>query len=191
MNKIILALFILIPLFYVTGEEGVDKKFVSDAAVYDPFFVATITDNEGNIFNISKVSFLDDFKDKKFFFWMRRNSALYSLEFKNIKKITFDSSEFSDVKYKNFSKCNVELITGEILPMYMKTTGSIEGRDRDLGSNVSLYLHYNLIKSIEFIHDGDYYICPFCGTIYWGDSVDRCIYDKTPLEKGVLEKSDK
>ncbi len=175
----------------LTSQELNDRKVTFNNRVYDPFFSASIKDNEGEKFNISKLSFYDEFNEQKFFFWVRRNSGLYSLSFKNIKKITFSPGDFADSRYKNYTRCTLELVTGESHRLYLKTTGHLEGWDEKFGSPVSFYLHYNLIESIEFNHEGEYFICPFCETIYFDGNIKSCIYDKTPLIKGVLSTTDK
>lgn len=182
---------IVILLFSLSLNAQEDMKITFEDRVYDPFFAATVRDNEGERFFISRAAFYDEFNDKNFFFWVRRNSGLYNLSFKNIKSITFVPDDFSDVRYKNFTRCTLELITGESYLIYLKTTGHLEGWDETFGSPVSFYLHYNLITSIEFHHDGEYKFCSFCKTIYFDNETDICIYDKTPLTKGVLTESDK
>lgn len=192
MNKSRLT-FVLILLLSHTlfAQDALDKKIVYGDRIYDPFFTATIKDNEGEKFNVSRLSFFDEYNDQKFFFWVRRNSGLYNLSFKNIKKITFEAEDFADDRYINFTRCNLELVTGESYLLYLKTTGYMEGIDEAFASPVTFYLHYNLIESIEFNHDGDYSYCPFCETIYFGSDLERCLYDNTPLEQGVISTSDK
>ncbi|OQY40635.1 MAG: hypothetical protein B6229_01115 [Spirochaetaceae bacterium 4572_7] len=189
--KNFLILILIFSYFPLIGEEVKDNKILFEDRVYDPFFSATVVDNQGEEFLISRASFFDEFNDKKFFFWVRRNSGLYSLSFKNIKKINFSTSDYADTTYKNFTKCSIELVTGEKYPVYLKTTGYFNGWDQKFGAAVTFYLHYNLITSIEFHQDGEYKICPFCGTIYFDSEIDECIYDKTPLIEGLLAESDK
>ncbi|MBN2618300.1 MAG: hypothetical protein JXR64_08330 [Spirochaetales bacterium] len=180
-------------LFFVSlfSQEIEDKKIIFNETEYDPFFSAVVVDNEGEVFNITRVSFYDEFKDRKFFFWVRRNSALYALSFKNIKKITFTEGDFADDRYKGYTRCTIDLISGENYSVYLKTTGYIEAFDETFASPVTFYLHYNLITSIEFVQNGEYQYCPFCGTIYFNNELDSCIYDKTPLVKGVISSSEK
>lgn len=185
--KRLLILFLI--SFSISAQE--DLKISFDDRIYDPFFSATVRDNEGEKFLISRVAFFDEFNDKNFFFWVRRNSGLYNLSFKNIKSLTFEPDDFSDTRYRNFTRCTLELVTGESYLIYLKTSGHLEGWDETFGSPVSFYLHYNLITSIEFHHNGEYWLCPFCKTIYFDQETDSCIYDKTPLIKGVLSPSDK
>lgn len=185
------TLFIL--LFALTSllfsAEGGLKKLSFEEQVYDPFFAATIQDNEGEEFIITRMAFYDEFNDEKYFFWVRRNSGLYNLSFKNIRSIKISEDDLADERYKNFTRCTLELVTGESYTLYLKTTGHLEGWDEAFASPVSFYLHYNLIRSITFHHEGEYDICSFCSTIYFNKDIDRCIYDKTPLIRGVLGDS--
>ena len=192
MLKVCVRLFLfLIISSVIFSQELTDKKIVYGDRVYDPFFTVTIRDNEGEKFNVSNVSFFDEYNEKKYFFWVRRNSGLYSLSFKNIKNITFEDEDFADNRYRNYTRCTIDLVTGESYLVYLKTTGHLEGFDEDFASPVTFYLHYNLIESIEFHHDGEYSYCPFCETIYFDADFDECLYDKTPLVKGVISDSDK
>ena len=175
----------------IFSQEVLDRRVVFDDIDFDPFFAATILDNEGETFNISRLAFYDEYNEKKFFFWVRRNSGLYSLNFKNIKRITFQEDDFSDSRYEGFTRGDLELITGEVYTIYLKTTGHLEGFDEAFDSPVTFYLHYNLITSIEFRHTGEYKLCPFCGNIYFDTELGNCIYDKTPLIQGVIENSNK
>jgi len=188
MNRILLLALCFFPL-YVFSQEVLEKRVVFDDIIYDPFFYATIEDNQGLEFKVSRISFFDEYNDKKFFFWVRRNSGLYSVSFKNIKRISFNEDDFADNEYIGFTKATLELVTGESYTIYLKTTGVISGYDEEFASPVTFYLHYNLIRSIEFRHVGEYKICPFCGTIYFDIEKDECLYDKTPLIKGVLSES--
>lgn len=191
MNKYFQLTLLLLFSLRLFGQEGLDRKIVFNESVYDPFFTAFIRDNEGEKFNISRFAFFDEYNEKKFFFWVRRNSGLYSLSFKNIKSITFESGDFADDRYEGFTRGTLELVTGETHLIYLKTTGHIEGFDETFASPVTFYLHYNLIEYIEFRHDGEYQICPFCETIYFDSALTECIYDKTPLVGGVFSLSDK
>ena len=188
MKKFFTLIFIYIG---VTLSGQVESKISFNDRVYDPFFSAIIKDNEGEKFKVARIAFIDEYGDKNFFFWVRRNSGLYDLSFKNIKKITFAEGDFADDRYTGYTRCTLELVTGESLLLYLKTTGDIEGWDEVLGSPVSFHLHYNLIESIEFNHSGEYTYCPFCENIYFDSELLECIYDKTPLIKGVLSESDK
>lgn len=181
-----LILFLLFISYLLFSQEEEFRGIAFDNRVFDPFFAITVIDSEGELFNISRAVFYDEFNDKKFFFWVRRNSGLYNLSFKNIKKITFTGEELANETYKNFTKCSILLVTGESYDMFIKTTGHIEGWDETFASPVSLYLHYNLIESITFNHSGEYDICPFCSTIYFDNKTDSCLYDKTPLIRGVF-----
>lgn len=169
-------------------EEG-ENRLTFSSAIYDPFFSAVVTDNEGLTFNISRAEFYDEFNEKKFFFWVRRNSGLYNLSFKNIRRIDFSEDDFADDRYRNFTRCTIEMVTGEVYPVYLKTTGQIKGFEEVFSSPVSFYLHYNLIRSIEFKQSGDYRYCPFCENIYFDNEITSCLYDSTPLEEGVLSES--
>lgn len=190
MIKFLFTLFLFTSLA-LYSQEAPDRKISFADSVYDPFFSATITDNEGETFSVSRMAFFDEYNEKKFFFWVRRNSGLYSLNFKNIKGIMFSGDDFSDDRYLGFTRGTLELVSGETHTIYLKTTGHIEGFDEEFGAPVTFYLHYNLIESIEFHHTGVYKYCPFCETIYFGDEHDTCIYDKTPLIKGVLSESER
>lgn len=190
MKSNFLIILLLFPSFLLLSQDK-DRKIVFNDRVYDPFFAAIIKDNEGEKFNVSRLAFYDEFNEKKFFFWVRRNSGLYSLSFKNIKRVTFDANDFADNKYKKFTRCNVELVTGDSFLVYMKTTGHLEGYDEVFGSPVTFYLHYNLIESIEFKNDGTYKYCPFDGTIFFDSDLEFCPFDGTPLIKGVLSDSDR
>lgn len=191
MNRSIFIFLLIILSFNIFSQEGLDRRVVFNDSIYDPFFAATIRDNEGESFNISRLAFYDEYNEKKFFFWVRRNSGLYSLSFKNIKSITFEPGDFADDTYEGFTRGVLELITGETFIIYLKTTGHLEGFDETFASPVTFYLHYNLIENIEFRHNGEYKICPFCETIYFDSELENCIYDKTPLVKGVLSLSEK
>ncbi|MGL1890423.1 MAG: hypothetical protein OCD02_02300 [Spirochaetaceae bacterium] len=185
-----LVIFLLSILSTLYSQEE-DRKIVFSDTIYDPFFSVLVKDNEGEQFSVSRFAFFDEYNEKKFFFWVRRNSGLYALSFKNIKRITFDSEDFADNRYEGFTRCTLDLVTGVSQVVYLKTTGHMEGWDEVFGSPVTFYMHYNLIESIEFNHEGEYYYCPFCETIYFDDQLDKCIYDQTPLIQGVISVSDK
>lgn len=191
MNKFFLLITVILFSFSIFSQEGLDRKIVFDERVYDPFFAATIRDNEGEKFNVSRLAYFDEYNEKKFFFWVRRNSGLYDLSFKNIKSINFEAEDFADDKYEGFTRGTLLLVSGETHTVYVKSTGQIEGYDEIFGSPVTFYMNYNLIEQIEFRHDGDYKICPFCNTIYFDSEQTECVYDKTPLVEGVISISEK
>lgn len=186
MRFLLLLILFISPLLY--GQE--DRKIIFEERIYDPFFSGKIIDNEGNEFRVSRLNYIDEFGDRNYYFWVRRNSGLYTLSFKNIKKIEISEDDLSDLRYRRFTRTTLTLVNGESYDVYLKTAGTLEGVDEEFGSNLFFYLHYNLIRSIEFDNSGEYWFCPFCETIYF-DERESCIYDKTPLIKGVLDSSDK
>ncbi len=188
---ILLYTLLFITISIGVSQEEKDRKIVFNEVVYDPFFAATIKDNEGERFNVSRIAFFDEFNEKKYFFWVRRNSGLYTVSFKNIKSVIFSSNDFADDRYEGFTRATLNLISGESHLVYIKTTGHLEGFEELFASPVTFYLHYNLIESIEFAGNGNYYYCPFCETVYFDPSTEICPYDKTPLVEGVLSDSDR
>ncbi len=132
---------------------------------YDPFFTVRIIDNEGTEFLFSDIRFFDSERALKYFFWVRRGSDLgiasYQLDFKKIKQILFTGE--SNLKIKDYSASEITLTSGEVFDVFINTTGSLGGMDNSFGLYGEIYMNYSIIMSIEFLHDGEYKKCPFCG----------------------------
>ena len=173
MKRILLPVFLLLFSTVLHGQ----------AYDYKPFFTVRIIDNEDTEFIFSDMRYFDIDHSLKYFFWIRRGSdlgtATYQLDFKKIKSIVF-SGEY-DEKIAGYTASDITLASGEIFSVLVNTTGTIGGMDNTFGVYGEIYMNYNIIKSIEFIHEGEYQKCPFCGAHFYNSTYEVCPFDKTPL----------
>ena len=123
---------------------------------YNPFFTIKVVDNEDTEFTFSDMRYFDNKDELKYFFWIRRGSeqgtATYQIDFKKIKSIVFDGEY--DNPIPDYTSSQITLTSGEVFDVLVNTTGRIGGMDNDFGIYGDIYMNYNIIKSIEFIHDG-------------------------------------
>lgn len=168
--QVFLLLLLLAPLF-------------SQSYDYEPFFTVRVTDNENTVFLLSNVKYFDSNRELKYFFWIRRGAELgtatYQLDFKKIHRINF-TGEYDEV-IPTYTQALITLTSGEVFDVLINTTGYIGGIDGDFGVYGDIYMNYNIIRSIEFIHDGTYGECPFCGAIFYDSDLDKCKFDGTAL----------
>jgi len=173
MKKILFSIIILI-----TG-----TILFSQSYSYKPFFTVRIVDNEDTEFLFSDMRFFDNNEKLKYFFWIRRGSdlgtATYQIDFKKIKSILF-LGEY-DNPIPGYTAADITLTSGEVFPVLINSTGKVGGIDNDFGIYGEVYMNYNIIKSIEFLHDGEFKYCPFCSAIFYNSDHSVCPFDKTEL----------
>ena len=80
-----------------------------------------------------------------------------------------------------YTPCTVELTSGNSFEGFLDTSGYIGGVDEEFGLYTRIYLQYNGVKTVEFLHDGTYKACPFCGALFYNSDLENCPFDKTPL----------
>ena len=182
MKRIVLSLILLFFSFLLFGQ----------AFNYNPFFTVKIIDNEATEFLFSDMRYLDSNNELKYFFWIRRGSdlgtATYQIDFKKIKSIIF-SGEYDD-PVPGYTVADLTLTSGEVFEVLVNSSGIIGGMDNDFGVYGEIYMNYNIIKSIEFIHDGEFQECSFCGAVFYDSTYTECPFDKTELTtQNVKENS--
>jgi len=170
----------------------VSSSLCGQAIDYKPFFTVRIFDNEGIDFLFSEMKYFDESRSPKYFFWIRRGSELgtatYQLDFKKIRKIDFKGDY--DNPIEGFTSAGITLTSGEVFDVLVNTKGYIGGMDRDFGVYGEIYMNYNIIRSIEFVHEGTYRQCPFCGAYFYNEELGVCPFDGTELlEQHSLEDS--
>ncbi|MBN2656235.1 MAG: hypothetical protein JXR86_04185 [Spirochaetales bacterium] len=150
---------------------------------YEPFFSVKILDNEETEFQFSNMRYFDANREPKYFFWIRRGSELgtatYQLDFKKIKKIVFQGDY--DSPLEGYTPAGMTLTSGEVFDVQVNTSGYIGGIDRDFGVYGEVYMNYNIIQSIEFVHDGTYRQCTFCGAYFYDEEIESCPFDGSEL----------
>lgn len=150
---------------------------------YEPFFAVKVIDNEDSEFFFSDMRYFDSNKELKYFFWIRRGSELgtatYQLDFKKISKITFIG--LYDSPLADYTPAEIRLTSGEVFEVLVNSSGYIGGIDRDFGVYGDIYMNYNIIQSIEFVHDGTFKECPFCGALFYESELTQCSFDGTVL----------
>ncbi|MDA3809850.1 MAG: hypothetical protein PF518_05900 [Spirochaetaceae bacterium] len=173
MKRFLFTFILLSSIFFLHGQ----------SLNYKPFFTVRIIDNENTEFVLSDMRYFDVNEELKYFFWIRRGSELgtasYQIDFKKIKSIVF-ISEY-DNPIPNYTASQMTLTSGEVFDVLVNTTGSIGGMDNDFGIYSEIYMNYNIIQSIEFIHDGEYKKCPFCSALFYNKTYELCPFDKTEL----------
>lgn len=157
---------------------------------YSPFFTVRVIDNEETEFLFSEMKYFNSNEELKFFFWIRRGSdlgtATYQIDFKKIKSIIFNGEYDSPIP--NYTSCKLTLVSGEVFDVLINTTGKIGGMDNDFGIYGEIYMNYNIIQSIEFIHEGQYKRCPFCGALFYNEDYTVCPFDNTDLVEQNINK---
>ncbi len=173
MKRFLLSIFFLLTIVVLS----------SQSYNYKPFFTIRVVDNEETEFLFSDMRYFDSKEELKYFFWIRRGSdlgtATYQIDFKKIKSINF-TSEY-DESIPGYTAVEMTLTSGEVFDVLINTSGKIGGMDNDFGIYGEIYMNYNIIKSIEFIHDGEYKVCPFCTAVFYNEDYEACPFDKTPL----------
>jgi len=152
---------------------------------YSPFFTVRVVDNEDTEFLFSDMRYFDSEENLKYFFWIRRGTELgtatYQIDFKKIKSIVFHGDY--DDPIPGYTSTKMTLTSGEVFDVLINSSGKIGGIDVDFGIYGEIYMNYNIIKYIEFIHDGEYMSCPFCGAVFYNTEYENCPFDKTILTK--------
>lgn len=150
---------------------------------YKPFFTVRVIDNEDSEYLFSDMRYLNSDNELKYFFWIRRGSdlgtATYQLDFKKIKNIEFNGEY--DNPIPDYTPSKITLTSGEVFDVLVNTSGTVGGMDSDFGVFGKIYMNYNIIKSIEFIHDGEYKKCPFCSALFYNSEKTVCPFDRTEL----------
>lgn len=151
---------------------------------YKPFFAVKIVDNENTEFFFSDMRYFTSERDLKYFFWIRRGAELgtatYQVDFKKIKSIRYKG--IYDNPVPEYTAAEIMLTSGEVFDVLINSSGYIGGIDRDFGVYGEIYMNYNIIQSIEFIHEGTYSECPFCGAQFYDAELTECSFDGTALK---------
>jgi len=150
---------------------------------YDPFYAVRVTDSDGDLFTLHDASYLNPEGERKYFVWFRRGTdrglAEYPLDLFKIS--TLEMTGGYEVYPDGYTPCTVVLTSGSSFDGFLDTTGYLGGMDEDFGTFARIYLQYNGIRSIEFLHDGTYLRCPFCGALFYERDLTACPFDKTAL----------
>jgi hypothetical protein len=166
----------------LAGQETI--RFPDDL-VYDPFYAMKVTDRDANEYTLFNSFYQTMEGEVKYFVWFRRGTqqglAEYPLDLYKIRKLTLTGGY--NIPPDGFTPCQVELTSGGVFDGYLDTSGFFAGMDQDFGTFSRIYLQYNGIRSVEFIHNGRYQRCPFCGAIFYNDTYEDCPFDGTPLDR--------
>jgi hypothetical protein len=183
MKRIILPTLLLLALLQsLTGQETL--RF-PDNLSYDPFYAVAVTDSEGTVYTLLNSFYQSSEGEVKYFVWFRRGTerglAEYPLDLFKIQRLTLTGNY--EVPPDGFTPCEVELTSGSVFEGFLDTSGYLAGMDEDFGSFVRIYLQYNGIRSVDFIHNGQYRRCPFCGAFFYNRNLELCPFDQTPLQE--------
>jgi len=180
--KAVLPVFLL--LMNLTLAAAQEKLAFPGKLTYDPFYAVQVTDSDGTLYSLHDASYLNPEGERKYFVWFRRGTdrglAEYPLDLFKIS--TLEMTGGYEVYPDGYTPCRVVLTSGAAFDGFLDTTGYLGGMDEDFGTFARIYLQYNGVKSIEFLHDGTYKRCPFCGALYYENDLAECPFDKTPLE---------
>ena len=166
-----------------TGVVAQERISFPGSLSYDPFYAVLLTDSDGTSYKLMNVSYISPEGENKYFVWFRRGTdrglAEYPLELKKIRRfeLTGDYEVFPD----GYTPCTVELTSGKSFEGFLDTSGYIGGVDEDFGLYARVYLQYNGVRAVEFLHDGTYKSCPFCGALFYNSDLEVCPFDQTPL----------
>ena len=178
--KAVLPVFFLILILPLSAQEKI--SFPGNLK-YDPFYAIQVTDSDGTQYTLNNASYISPEGEVKFFAWFRRGTdkglAEYPLDL--YKVLSFELTGNYEVYPDGYTPCRVVLSSGGVFDGFLDTTGYLGGVDEDFGTYGKIYLQYNGVKSIEFIHDGRYSRCPFCGALYYNLDLTECPFDQTLL----------
>ncbi|MBF9017039.1 MULTISPECIES: hypothetical protein [unclassified Oceanispirochaeta] len=179
--KAVLPVFLLCLILPLTAQERV--SFPGNLE-YDPFYAVQVEDSDGNNYTLNNASYLSPEGENKYFVWFRRGTdrglAEYPLDLYKVSR--FELTGNYEVYPDGYTPCRVELSSGDSFDGFLDTSGYLGGMDPDFGVYARIYLQYNGVKSVEFLHDGTYMRCPFCGALFYDDGIIECPFDRTPLE---------
>jgi len=179
MNRILPVLFFC-ALVSAAAQDVV--TFPEDLS-YDPFYAVKVTDSEGAVYILSNSAFMNPEGELKYFVWFRRGTreglAEYPLDLFKIRRLELTGNY--EIPPDGYTPCKVELTSGKSFEGFLDTTGYLGGMDQDFGVYARLYLNYNALRSVEFLHDGTYRRCPFCGALFYNLEQDTCPFDQTEL----------
>ncbi len=178
--KKVLPVFLFCLILPLAAQEGI--SFPGNLE-YDPFYTVSVEDSDGNIYSLNDASYLSPEGDRKYFVWFRRGTdrglAEYPLDL--FKITSFELTGNYEAPPDGYTPCRVELSSGEAFDGFLDTTGYLGGMDPEFGVYARIYLQYNGVKKVTFLHDGTYLRCPFCGALFYDDGVTECPFDRTPL----------
>ena len=164
----------------MAGQEAVGFP---DGLVYDPFYAVRITDRDDNLYTLSNAFYQNPEGEVKYFVWFRRGTeqglAEYPLDLYKILNLSLTGDY--EVPPDGYTPCEITLTSGKVFQGFLDTTGYLAGMDQDFGSFVRIYLQYNGIKGVEFIHNGTYLRCPYCGALFYNSLEETCPFDRTSL----------
>ena len=83
-----------------------------------------------------------------------------------------------------YTPAELTLVSGEKYKIYIKSDGFLGGIDQEFGTYAMLWLQFDGIKRIEFLHDGTFRRCPECGAVFYDDQLAECPFDGSKLIKG-------
>lgn len=180
--KTVLPVFLICLLLPLTVSAQ-DKVSFPDNLVYDPFYAVQVEDSDGNYYLLNDASYLSLEGERKYFVWFRRGTsrglAEYPLDLFKIKR--FELTGNYEVYPDGYTPCRVVLSSGDSFEGFLDTTGYLGGMDPEFGVYARIYLQYNGVKSVEFLHDGSYMRCPFCEALFYEEGLTVCPFDKTVL----------
>ncbi len=181
MKRIFPVLLFFQTLFFLEAQETV---LFPEGLEYDPFYAVRITDSDDNSYVLSNAFYQSAEGEIKYFVWFRRGTergvAEYPLDLFKIQSLSLTGNY--EVPPDGFTPCEVELTSGDLFQGFLDTTGYFAGMDQDFGSFGRIYLNYNGITRVEFLHNGIYSRCPFCGAIFYNQLYETCPFDQTLLE---------
>jgi hypothetical protein len=178
--KAVFSLFFLCMILPLSAQEKI--SFPGNLK-YDPFYAVQMTDSDGSQYTLHNASCINPEGEIKYFAWFRRGTdkglAEYPLDL--YKVLSFELTGNYEVYPDGYTPCRVTLSSGTSFDGFLDTTGYMGGVDEEFGTYVRIYLQYNGIKSISFLHYGTYIRCPLCGDLFYNQTLADCPFDKTPL----------
>ncbi|MDC7233241.1 MAG: hypothetical protein PQJ58_08405 [Spirochaetales bacterium] len=179
--KGILPVFLFILLLPAAAQ---DRISFPGNLVYDPFYAVEVQDSDGNLYTLNNASYISPEGENKYFVWFRRGTdrglAEYPLDLFKVSR--FELTGNYEVYPDGYTPCTIEFSSGDSFEGFLDTTGYLGGMDPEFGVYARIYLQYNGVRSVRFLHDGTYQRCPFCGALFYDEGLTECPFDKTLLE---------
>ena len=128
----------------------------------------------------------------RYFFWVRRGgeagTVTYPLAFRKIIDIEFTGEYGEDAPH--FTPATITLSDESEIEVQIKSDGYLGGIDEAFGTYAMAWMAHRGVTRIDFLHDGTYKRCPFCGALYYDSELEVCPFDGTALVPQIPEPPD-